>query len=294
MQLFINNWQTSLLAPAAAGDLSLSVDPFWSEKLIGLGAGDFYLITAYQSESVEIMRVTAQAAGVLTVVRAQEGTQALDFDAGDLVSANVTAATLESLRGAEGPEGPPGPQGQAGPQGPAGPMGDVGPQGPQGPQGVPGEQGIQGEPGAQGPAGPQGERGEPGSGLIILGNLADANELPAGAAQGDAYTIAEHVWIWSGSAWFDAGPLQGPPGEQGPQGIQGEPGPEGPRGEVGPAGPQGEVGPAGSQGPIGETGPQGPQGPQGEPGPGTWVQLTQAQYNALPSKDPDTLYIVVG
>lgn len=27
---------------------------------------------------------------------------------------------------------------------------------------------------------------------------------------------------------------------------------------------------------------------------GTWVQLTQAEYDALVTKDPDTLYIVVG
>ncbi|HBS80995.1 MAG: hypothetical protein CMK99_13680 [Pseudomonas sp.] len=276
MQLFVNNWQANLLEPSAAGQLSLSVDPAWAEKLTGLGTGDHYLVTAFSGSAVEIMRVTAQTAGVLTVERAQEGTQALDLDAGDLVSANVTAATLEALRGAEGPEGPAGPQGEAGPQGPAGPMGDVGPQGPQGPQGVPGEQGIQGEPGAQGPVGPQGERGEPGSGLIILGNLASTADLPPGAEPGDAYTIGGDVWVWSGSDWFDAGSLQGPPGEQGPQGPKGDVGPQGPIGETGPQGPQGE------------------QGVQGEPGPGTWVQLTQAQYDALATKDPNILYIVVG
>jgi len=261
MQLFVNNWQANLLEPSAAGQLSLSVDPAWAEKLTGLGTGDHYLITAFKGTAVEIMRVTAQTAGVLTVERAQEGTQALDLDAGDLVSANVTAATLEALRGAEGPAGPAGPQGEAGPQGPAGPMGDVG---------------------------PQGERGEPGSGLIILGNLASTADLPPGAEPGDAYTIGGHVWVWNGSDWFDAGSLQGPPGEQGPQG---------PKGDDGPTGPQGEAGPVGPQGPIGETGPQGPQGEQGvqgEPGPGTWLQLTQAEYDALATKDPDTLYIVVG
>lgn len=102
MQLFVNNWQANLLEPSAAGQLSLSVDPAWAEKLTGLGNGDHYLITAFSGDAVEIMRVTAQAAGVLTIERAQEGTQALDLDAGDMVSANVTAATLAALRSSGG------------------------------------------------------------------------------------------------------------------------------------------------------------------------------------------------
>ena len=36
-------------------------------------------------------------------------------------------------------------------------------------------------------------------------------------------------------------------------------------------------------------GAQGPQGP-----PGEWTQLTQAEYDALTPKDPDTLYVIVG
>ena len=54
---------------------------------------------------------------------------------------------------------------------------------------------------------------------------------------------------------------------------------------------------------IGEIG--GPPGPPGPPGPAStvpgppgenaeWVQLTQAAYNALPVKDPQTLYVIIG
>ena len=82
----------------------------------------------------------------------------------------------------------------------------------------------------------------------------------------------------------------------------GPPGPPGPPGPTGPAGPPGPAGPAGADstvpGPAGPPGadstvpgPTGPAGPQGEPGT---VILTQAAYDALPVKDPDTLYVIVG
>lgn len=40
------------------------------------------------------------------------------------------------------------------------------------------------------------------------------------------------------------------------------------------------------------TGPQGPTGPMGPEG--EWVQLTQAEYNALAPPDPAVLYVIVG
>jgi len=45
----------------------------------------------------------------------------------------------------------------------------------------------------------------------------------------------------------------------------------------------------GDQGPQGIQGPTGPQGP-----PAPWTQMTQAAYDALPVKDPGTLYVIVG
>jgi hypothetical protein len=50
-------------------------------------------------------------------------------------------------------------------------------------------------------------------------------------------------------------------------------------------------GPEGEQGPLGPPGPVGPSGPTGPPGE-TWVALTQIEYDALPIKDPETLYII--
>lgn len=58
--------------------------------------------------------------------------------------------------------------GFGGRQGPPGPQGEPGPEGPQGPQGEQGEMGpagTQGEQGPQGIPGPQGEKGDPGAGV---------------------------------------------------------------------------------------------------------------------------------
>jgi hypothetical protein len=47
--------------------------------------------------------------------------------------------------------------------------------------------------------------------------------------------------------------------------------------------------PDGSQWVVAMPGAAGPAGP-----PGQWVQLTQAQYNALSPPNPSTLYVIVG
>jgi hypothetical protein len=126
--------------------------------------------------------------------------------------------------------------------------------------------------------------------------------------------------------------IQGPqgaastvPGPTGPQGIQGPVGPIGPTGADSTVpGPPGTVIIAVSDTPpaspvdsslwwrsdIGMlyfrfrdadsvqwvvASPQPIAGPQGQQGvPGIWVQMTQAAYNALAVKDPNTLYVIIG
>jgi hypothetical protein len=115
-------------------------------------------------------------------------------------------------------KGPAGPAGPAGPQGPAGPKGDAGP------QGSPGSTGSQG---AQGPKGDKGDKGDVGSGLKIIGTVAGANALPQTGTTGDAYLVNGDLYVWTGAAWTNAGPVKGPKGDTGdtgatgPQGIQG-------------------------------------------------------------------------
>lgn len=152
---------------------------------------------------------------------------------------------LTQISKAPGPEGPQGPQGPQGPTGATGPAGPAGPEGPQGPTG---------------PTGPEG------NGIELAGAVPTSADLPAQPVpSGTAYTTDDgHLWVSTGTAWRDAGPVQGPEGPQGPQGIQG------------PAGATGATGPEGPQGPAGATGATGPQGPAGPAGPGASAIRTSA------------------
>jgi len=124
-----------------------------------------------------------------------------------------------------------------------GPQGTQGPQGNQGPQGA---QGVKGETGATGSQGIQGETG------------------PAPDHQ------------WSGTSlrvknpngtWGELTDLEGPQGNQGPQGERGIQGPIGNTGAQGETGPQGPQGNQGVQGAKGDQGVQGPKGNTGASGP---------------------------
>ena len=157
-----------------------------------------------------------------------------------------------------GTQGSPGTQG---PQGPRGEQGLPGPAGPAGPIGL---------TGPEGPQGPQGLKGDPGAdGTMNFEELTPAQTESLRGPVG----------------------LQGIQGPEGPKGIQGVQGLPGDRGETGPIGP---IGPQGIQGPIGPKGPKGDKGDTGAVGPApAWVTLTQAAYDAIVTKDPNTVYLVV-
>ena len=124
-----------------------------------------------------------------------------------------------------------------GAEGPTGPTGSVGPQG------------------VTGPTGPQA------TSVNMRGAVALIADLPGGATAQDGYYVAEtsSVYIWTGSAWVDSGPIQGPTG------------PTGPQGDAGPQGLDSTV-----QGPIGPTGPTGADGIQGPTGPAVTSMVSSA------------------
>ena len=189
---------------------------------------------------------------------------------------NLTTETISGLRGPQGPAGPQGAPGSVGMQGelgPAGPQGATGPAGPQGPTGLTGEQGT---------------------GVILKGSVATVADLDniVDPVQGDLYVVLADGdgYVWSGTAWNNIGPIQGPQGATGPTGPKGDtgdtgptgatganstvPGPAGPKGDTGDTGPTGATGanstvpgPAGPKGDTGDTGPTGPKGDTGDTGP---------------------------
>jgi hypothetical protein len=180
--------------------------------------------------------------------------------------------------GAAGADGPPGPAGPAGAKGdpgatgPAGPTGATGPAGANGAAGPPGATGGVGPAGPTGPAGPigpQGVKGDAGTSVVLKGSVPTIQDLPTGAAVGDMYLVLadSNCYVWDGGHWDYAGPLQGPKGDPGPQGIPGAQGPAGATGATGPAGPQGIKGDTGATGPQGVKGDTGATGATGATGP---------------------------
>lgn len=94
-----------------------------------------------------------------------------------------------------------------------------------------------------GATGPAGANGQDGTSVVLKGAVDYANDLdliPAPAA-GDLYVVLADLdgYVWTGTAWENIGPIQGPPGEAGPAGAQGAQGPIGITGLQGPVGPSG-------------------------------------------------------
>lgn len=93
-----NNAASSLAASLAAGDTMVSVLAGHGARFHVLVAGDWFPLAVQNvAGAIEYMRVTARAGDVMTVVRGQENTAALDFDAGDLVFLPMTVAALNAL-----------------------------------------------------------------------------------------------------------------------------------------------------------------------------------------------------
>ena len=220
-------------------------------------------------------------------------------DTGNLWVWSGTAWTnVGKVQGPQGVQGPIGAQGSTGPMGPQGAAGASGAIGAQGPAGATGAQGpagasVQGPLGPVGPQGTPGPQGLPGSAVLIKGTVASAASLPVSGSPGDAWIASDtrHLWVWSGTAWVDMGPVQGPQGPvgavgaTGPQGPQGATGAQGPGGATGAQGSGGATGPVGAAGPVGPSGPQGIQGvpgAQGVPGSAVWIKGSVATSASLP------------
>jgi hypothetical protein len=98
--LFANNAQTTLAADVASGDTTIAVSPGTGDEFPTPGAGEQFAVTfldALTGLVTEIAYCTSRTDDTLTVVRAQEGTIAKDWSAGDTVANFCTAGQMAAM-----------------------------------------------------------------------------------------------------------------------------------------------------------------------------------------------------
>ena len=93
-----NNAVSTLLAGITNSALSVSCQAGHGARFDSPGAGQIAKLTLYNSAGLrEIVHVTARSGDTFTIVRAQEGTTALAWNAGDGMEQTATAAFLNGL-----------------------------------------------------------------------------------------------------------------------------------------------------------------------------------------------------
>lgn len=102
-QLFANNAASVLASSLTAIATSLSVTAGHGALFPSPTGGNYFLATLCQQGAAgeinfEVVKVTARATDTFTMVRAQEGTTALAYNAGDKFELRLTKGTMEGLR----------------------------------------------------------------------------------------------------------------------------------------------------------------------------------------------------
>lgn len=96
---FSNNAFATLGSSLTNVATTLSLSAGQGARFPSLGAGDYFFATIVDaSNNQEIVKVTARSTDTLTIVRAQDGTSARAFNAGDRIELRVTAASLNALQ----------------------------------------------------------------------------------------------------------------------------------------------------------------------------------------------------
>lgn len=96
--LFSNNASGALASSITSAATTITLTTGAGAQFPAIsGSNYFYATLTDSSNNLEIVKVTARAADVLTVVRAQEGTTARAYAAADKLELRVTAAVMNSL-----------------------------------------------------------------------------------------------------------------------------------------------------------------------------------------------------
>ena len=98
-QLFSNNAATTLAAAiTTVGQTSIVLASGKGALFPTVSSPDYFLLTIDDGTYVEIVKVTARASDILTIIRGMESTTARTFASGTAVELRVTAATLYQLQ----------------------------------------------------------------------------------------------------------------------------------------------------------------------------------------------------
>lgn len=96
--LFANNATATLAAGISSGSTSVVVTSGQGALFPSPSGGNYFYATIVNaSNAIEIVKVTARVSDTFTVVRAQEGTTAAAWLAGDKIELRITAAGLSEL-----------------------------------------------------------------------------------------------------------------------------------------------------------------------------------------------------
>lgn len=97
--LYTNNATSTLSAGITNVATSLTVSTGQGARFPAISGSDYFYATLINnSGTIEIVRVTARSGDTLTIVRAQDGTTAAAWNAGDRIELRVTKAMLDDLK----------------------------------------------------------------------------------------------------------------------------------------------------------------------------------------------------
>lgn len=95
-----NNASSSLAAALSENETLISVLAGHGVRFPTLNAGDWFPLAVQNVQGeIEYMRATARAGDVITVMRAQEDTKPMKFEAGDVVFLTYTVAAIKATAG---------------------------------------------------------------------------------------------------------------------------------------------------------------------------------------------------
>lgn len=98
---YINNFSTTLAESISSGDTTFDITDDTGLDAI-LGTADYVALTIDDGTNVEIVHVTANSSGTITVDRAMEDTSAESFASGDTIELRATAASFDTGGGGGG------------------------------------------------------------------------------------------------------------------------------------------------------------------------------------------------